>query len=96
MAEQRDRQPRAVAVLRLRTKFEFGPADSNTTLQTLARPVSPLHEAVGERHPLGNVSAAFEAVLVGEIEMYAAIGPAAAGFLGGLGEASPSYSPKIA
>jgi hypothetical protein len=38
-------------------------------------------------HPLGNVSAAFEAVLVGEIEMYAAIDPAAAGFLGGLGEA---------
>ena len=38
-------------------------------------------------HPLGNLSAAFEAVLVGEIEMYAAIDPAAAGFLGGLGEA---------
>jgi hypothetical protein len=38
-------------------------------------------------HPLGNVSAAFEAVLVGEIEMYAAINPATAGFLGGLGEA---------
>jgi hypothetical protein len=38
-------------------------------------------------HPLGNQSAAFEAVLVGEFEMYAAIDPAAAGLLGGLGEA---------
>jgi hypothetical protein len=35
-------------------------------------------------HPFGNLSAAFEAVLVREIELYAAIDPAAAGFLGGL------------